>query len=78
MGKLYLDQTWLSGPTDQWDLNITLVGEAEEFKVWDADILSPITNTDTVNNVRSISVINKCYNAIIYPCQFLELTFLVR
>ena len=78
MGKLYLDQTWLSGPTDQWDLNITLVGEAGEVKVWDADILSPITNTDTINNVTSISVINKCYNAIIYPCQFLELTFLVR
>ena len=35
-------------------------------------------STDTASNVTSVGVINKCYYAIIYPCQFLEITFLVR
>ena len=78
VGKLYLDQTWLSAPTEQWDLNISLASQVEEFKIWDADIASSNIATDTVTNVTSVSVINKCYNAIIYPCQYLEVTFLVR
>ena len=79
VGKLYLNQTWLSGPTTDWQLNITLANQVSEFRVWDADIIDPdAVSSDTASNVNSVSVINKCYYAIIYPCQFLELTFLVR
>ena len=75
---MYLDQTWLSAPTEQWDLNISLASQVEEFKIWDAEIASSNIATDTVTNVTSVSVINKCYNAVIYQCQYLEVTFLVR
>ena len=78
VGKLYVDQTWLTGRTSDWQLNITLANQVEEFKVWDADIVNPVTSSNNVSNVVSVSVVNKCYNSIIYPCQYLELTFLVR
>ena len=78
VGKLYLDQTWLSAPTEQWDLNITLASQVEEFRVWDADIASSNIATDTVTNVSSVSLINKCYNAVIYPCQYLEERILIE
>jgi len=78
VGKLYLDQTWLSGPTSDWFLNVTFGNQVDEFKVWDADIFSPSSMSNNVSDVFSVSVSNKCYNAIIYPCQYLELTFLVR
>ena len=53
--------------------------QVSEFRVWDADIVDPdAVSTDTASNVTSVGVINKCYYAIIYPCQFLEITFLVR
>lgn len=79
VGKLYLDQSWLTGPTIDWQLNITFANQVSEFKVWDADIYSgsPVSGNN-VSDVVSVGVSNKCYNSIIYPCQYLELTFLIR
>merc|ERR1712087_442518 len=66
VGKLYLGQTWLSGPTISWSLNITFNTLLEEFKVWDADLLSPVLaesiSSSSVRNVSSVVVANKCYN----------------
>lgn len=76
VGKLYLDQNNLPGSTLQWNLTITFDNEVQEFKVWDADIKG--TTKNYVNNVAEVVVENKCYNPILYPCQFLELPFLVR
>ena len=82
VGKLYLGQTWLTGPSSAWSLNITFAAQLEEFKVWDADIQAPdlgeSISSGTVRNVSSIVVANKCYNSILYPCQYLHLSFLVR
>jgi len=78
VGKLYLDQSWLSDPTADWKLNITFKSEVAEFKVWDADITNPSTRENYVKNVTSVEVMNKCYNPILYSCQYLELPFLVR
>merc|ERR1711953_7001 len=68
VGKLYLGQTWLSGPSTSWSLNITFRAQLEEFKVWDADILSPAVaesiSSAPVSNVSSVVVANKCYNSI--------------
>merc|ERR1719219_1244159 len=82
VGKLYLGQTRLTGPSSSWSLNITFRAQLEEFKVWDADIQSPVLaesiSSAPVSNVSSIVVANKCYNSILYPCQYLHLSFLVR
>merc|ERR1711953_364925 len=82
VGKLYLGQTWLSGPSISWSLNLTFTSLLEEFKVWDADIQSPSLaqsiSSASVRNVRSVVLANKCYNSILYPCQYLHLSFLVR
>ena len=82
VGKLYLGQTWLAGPSTSWSLNITFTAHLEELKVWDADIQAPAlaesTSSATVSNVSSVVVANKCYNSILYPCQYLHLSFLVR
>merc|ERR1712038_1062845 len=78
VGKLHLDQTWLSGPTITWQLNVTMASEVAEFKVWDADIVNPATTSNNVSDVTNVGIVNKCYNSIIYPCQYLEITFLVR
>jgi len=78
VAKLYLDQSWLTYPTSDWMLNITFKNEVDEFKVWDADIINPMTSKDYVYNVTMVDVINKCWNPILYPCQYLELPFLVR
>ena len=55
-----------------------LLLQVEEFRVWDADIASSNVATDTVTNVSSVSLINKCYNAVIYPCQYLEERILIE
>ena len=82
MGKLYLGQTWLSGPSASWSLNISFSGQLEEFKVWDADLQAPdladSISPARVSNVSSVVVADKCYNSILYPCQYLHLSFLVR
>lgn len=76
VAKLYLDQNWLSGSTLSWNLTIAFNNELKEFKIWDADIDG--TSKNYVNNVVEVVVTNKCYNGILYPCQFLELSYLVR
>ncbi|XP_023342539.1 uncharacterized protein LOC111712214 [Eurytemora carolleeae] len=78
VGKLYLDQAWLENPTEDWKLSITFKSEVLEFKVWDADIVNPATANNYVNNVTSVDIVNKCWNPILYSCQYLELPFLVR
>eukprot|EP00092_Neocalanus_flemingeri_P034507 GFUD01037520.1.p1 GENE.GFUD01037520.1~~GFUD01037520.1.p1 ORF type:complete len:186 (-),score=43.30 GFUD01037520.1:181-672(-) len=78
VAKLYLDQSWLAQQTSDWTLAITFNDEVEEFKVWDADIINPATKNNYVNNVTSVEVMNKCYNPILYSCQFLELSFMIR
>jgi len=76
VAKLYVDQNQLQGTTSKWDLDITFNNEVKEFKIWDADIQG--TTKNYVNNVSQVVVENKCYNPILYSCQFLELSFLVR
>lgn len=76
VGKLYVDQNKLMGSTSKWDLDITFDNEVKEFKIWDADIQGSSKNYK--NNVTQLVVQNKCYNPILYSCQFLELSFLVR
>merc|ERR1711879_478154 len=83
VGKLYLGQTWLTGPSTSWSLNITFTAHLEILKVWDADIQAPalaesISSASTVSNASSVVLANKCYNSILYPCQYLHLSFLVR
>ena len=55
-----------------------MASEVAEFKVWDADIVNPATTSNNVSDVTNVGIVNKCYNSIIYPCQYLEITFLVR
>lgn len=76
VAKLYLDQSWLTGSTLSWNLTIAFNNEVKEFKIWDADIDGTVKNY--VNNVVVVTVTNKCYNPILYSCQYLELSFLVR
>merc|ERR1711910_35363 len=78
VAKLYLDQSWLSEQTSDWKLSLTFANQVAEFKVWDADIINPTTKNNYVMEVSSVEVMNKCYNPILYSCQFLELSFLVR
>ena len=78
VGKLYLAQSWLAQQTADWRLDLTFASHLLQFKVWDADILSPATTSNYVSNVTSLSIMNKCYNPILYSCQYLELPFLVR
>ena len=33
VGKLYLDQSWLTDPTADWKLDITFKSQVAEFKV---------------------------------------------
>ena len=49
-----------------------------EFKIWDADIINPQTSQNYVKNVTDVDIMNKCYNPILYSCQYLELSFMVR
>jgi len=76
VAKLYVDQNQLQGSTIKWDLDITFNNEVKEFKIWDADIQNVTKNY--VINVDQVVVENKCYNPILYSCQFLELSYLVR
>merc|ERR1712106_333052 len=78
VAKLYLDQSWMAQQTSDWKLAITFANEVNEFKVWDADIITPDTKNNYVASVTSVSIMNKCYNPILYSCQFLELSFMVR
>merc|ERR1712037_31415 len=82
-GKMYLDQGWLTQQTSDsvfWRLTATFQNEVKEFKVWDADIInpSPAYGNKYVNNVTSVEVLSKCYNPVLYPCQYLELLFMAR
>jgi len=82
-GKMYLDQGWLTQQTSDsvfWRLTATFQNEVKEFKVWDADIInpSPANGNKYVTNVTSVEVLSKCYNPVLYPCQYLELLFMVR
>merc|ERR1712186_122085 len=82
-GKMYLDQGWLTQQTSDtvfWRLTATFQNEVKEFKVWDADIINPnpVNGNKYVNNVTSVEVLSKCYNPVLYPCQYLELLFMVR
>merc|ERR1712080_18621 len=76
--KLYLDQSWLSQQTSDWKLTITFEEEIMEYKVWDADIIDPMTSGNSVTNVTTTTVMNKCWNPVLYSCQYLELSFMVR
>merc|ERR1739838_725490 len=80
VAKLYLDQSWLAQQTSDWTLSITFSAQVQEFKVWDADILNltPTNKNNYVLNVANVEIMNKCYNPILYSCQFLELSFMVR
>jgi len=78
VAKLYLDQSWLSNPTTDWTLDIAFKNTIKEFKVWDADIVDPSTSNNYVMNVNRVKVVNKCWNPILYQCQYLEIQFLVR
>ena len=48
------------------------------WQVWSADIISPVTTNQSVTNVDEVLVQNRCWNNILYPCQNLTLTFMVR
>merc|ERR1712179_811385 len=78
IAKLILDQAWLAQYTSDWKLTIIFCNRVQEFKVWSADIVSPPTNTNYVNNVLSVDITNKCWNSILYTCQNMEVVFLVR
>ena len=78
IGKLVLDQSWLSKPTEDWLLDLGFCNEVEEFKVWSANIVSPATDTNLVKNVEGVNISNVCWNGILYSCQTWELSFLVR
>merc|ERR1712227_453046 len=41
-------------------------------------ILDQSTSSNKVNNVGNVTVSNVCWNNILYPCQNMELLFLVR
>jgi len=79
-GKLYLEQSWLDQQTADWKLAATFAGQLKQFKVWDADIVNPapLAGKNYVANVSSVEIINKCWNQVLYPCQYLELNFMVR
>merc|ERR1712055_222482 len=76
VAKLYLDMSWLTSSTMAWSAAITFNNQVKEYKVWDADISG--TSKNYVTDAASVTVTNKCYNPILYSCQFLELSFLVR
>jgi len=78
VGKLYLDQSWLAQQTSDWKLEITFANIVAEFKIWDADIINPPTSQNYVKDVGLVEIMNKCYNPILYSCQYLELSFMVR
>merc|ERR1711887_157398 len=78
VAKLYLDQSWLAQQTSDWKLSLTFANQVAEFKVWDADIINPTTKNNYVMEVSSVEIMNKCYNPILYSCQYLELSFMVR
>ena len=78
IGKLSLDQSWLTKPTEDWLLQLGFCNEVEEFKVWSADIVSPATDKNLVKNVEAVNISNVCWNGILYSCQTWELSFLVR
>jgi len=76
VAKLYLNQDWLTGSTLSWNLTIVFNNKVKEFKIWDADIAG--TTKNYVLDTAEVTVTNKCYNPILYSCQFLELSYLVR
>jgi len=80
IGKLILDQSWLQQhkSTSDWTLDLGFCSEVTEFKVWSASIVNPSTSSNKVNNVGNVTVSNVCWNNILYPCQNMELLFLVR
>ena len=78
IGKLTLDQTWLTQQSLDWLLNITFCQNVTEFKVWSGDIVFPTTTNQSVFNIKEVLVQNTCWNNILYPCQNLTLTFMVR
>jgi len=78
VAKLYLDQSWLANPTTDWTLELTFKNEVKEFKIWDADIINPVTTNNYVIDVSTVKVMNKCWNPILYQCQYLEIQFMVR
>jgi len=78
VAKLYLDQSWLTYETSEWRLNITFNSKVDEFQIWDADIINPMTTKNYVYNVTQVEIVAKCWNPVLYSCQFLEVPFLVR
>ena len=78
IGKLILDQSWLSKPTEDWLLELGFCSEVEEFKIWSANIVSPATQGNLVKNVEAVNISNVCWNGILYSCQSYEISFLVR
>lgn len=78
IGKLVLDQSWLSKPTEDWLLDLGFCNQVEEFKVWSANIVNPTTASNLVKNVEAVNISNVCWNGILYSCQTWELSFLVR
>merc|ERR1712232_445355 len=78
IGKLTLDQSWLSKPTEDWLLELGFCSEVEEFKIWSASIVSPPAQGNLVKNVEAVNISNVCWNGILYSCQSYEISFLVR
>merc|ERR1711953_558879 len=78
IGKLILDQSWLSKPTEDWLLELGFCSEVEEFKIWSATIVSPASQGNLVKNVEAVNITNVCWNGILYSCQSYEISFLVR
>ena len=78
IGKLILDQSWLSKPTEDWLLELGFCSEVEEFKIWSASIVSPPAQGNLVKNVEAVNISNVCWNGILYSCQSYEISFLVR
>ena len=78
IGKLILDQSWLSKPTEDWLLELGFCNQVEEFKIWSATIVSPATQGNLVKNVEAVNITNVCWNGILYSCQSYEISFLVR
>merc|ERR1711953_134791 len=78
IGKLILDQSWLSKPTEDWLLGLGFCSQVEEFKIWSATIVSPASQGNFVKNVEAVNITNVCWNGILYSCQSYEISFLVR
>ena len=66
IGKLILDQSWLSKPTEDWLLELGFCSEVEEFKIWSDNIVSLATQG---NMLEAVNISNVYWNGFLYVWQ---------